>query len=166
MQFPTRYRSPGRVPRIDHVPLCPTIQLGFLPIYLSTHADHKIRSWTQVVGDDVESLADFQLKDNHCSPTSPPESKEAGQAQSPLGKSSHLLFPTPRNAIQVDTLWSTAFHSPAHPLGTFERCLGVASPQGVPPSLHDLSVVESGLPVASACSLSFLGCCPSCPIHG
>ena len=143
-------------------------QLVFLPISLSTHADHKILSWTQVVGDDVESLADFQLKDNHCSPTSPPESKEAGQAQSPLAQSSHLLLLTPRKAIQVVTLWSTAFHSPAHPLGTSERCrqcLGVASHQGVPPSLHDLSWTDCGLPVASACSLSFLGCCPSSPIH-
>ena len=56
------------------------------------------------VGDNVESLDDFSVKEHCCSPESSPESKEAGQARSTLGESSHRLFQTPRDGIWVDTL--------------------------------------------------------------
>lgn len=78
------------------------------------------------VADDEEGLADFQVKDNHCTPWDQQswpfliESEEAGQAQSTLGKASYLLFQTPRNGIQVDTLSGTNSSFTAHPLAIFK----------------------------------------------
>jgi len=58
-----------------------------------------------VVTDDAASIADFQLEAVPL--TSGPQGKEDGQAQSALGKPSHLLL-TPRNVIQVHMHWGTA----------------------------------------------------------